>query len=295
MQRYRVRHTTRYSYTTAVTGSQHAAVLQPMDTGNQTCERFKLKISPESRDVRQRRDYFGNTLHLFSVEVPHRELAVCSESVVQVLRPRWVEDWERGGGVSYAALRAEVAAGACGAEVLEHLYATPRLPMEGEAVAIVQRHFAAETPVLAGLQALMEDMRGRFRYESGVTDANTGTLEFIRQGAGVCQDFAQFMIVGLRGCGIPARYVSGYLRTYNGGADSQLRGADASHAWVSVWVPQVGWVEVDPTNTVVAGDGHIRVAYGRDFGDVSMLRGAVRGGGAHALVVEVTVGVDGVD
>jgi transglutaminase-like putative cysteine protease len=147
--------------------------------------------------------------------------------------------------------------------------------------------FSAGVGILAGAVDLMHRIRTGFKYDPKATVISTPLTEVFEKRNGVCQDFAHVMIAGLRGLGLPAAYVSGYLRTYPPPGQPRMVGADASHAWVSAYCPEIGWIDVDPTNNVVPSTGHVTIAWGRDFGDVSPLHGMILGGGAHTLKVGV--------
>jgi transglutaminase-like putative cysteine protease len=166
---------------------------------------------------------------------------------------------------------------------------SPFVPLKRVLVQFALECFAPGTPVLAGAEALMHKIYREFTYAPGDTHISTPLLEVLDKRRGVCQDYAHLMIASLRSVGLAARYVSGYLRTVPIEEAASLVGADASHAWVGVWAPPFGWVELDPTNDVIVGKDHVVLASGRDFGDVSPLRGVILGGGAHSLEVGVAV------
>jgi transglutaminase-like putative cysteine protease len=171
----------------------------------------------------------------------------------------------------------------------EFVFDSPMLPFEPAAGAYAARSFPPGQTILAGLLDLNARIRKDFSFKPGVTNVQTTVAKVLSQRAGVCQDFTHLMIAGLRAIGLPARYVSGYLRTRPPVGQPARRGADQSHAWVGAWLgPEFGWVDLDPTNDLVVRDEHVVLAWGRDYGDISPVRGVILGGGRHS----VTVGVD---
>lgn len=286
MARYQVDHLTRYDYSGSVTASHHAANVQPAQTPWQSVENFSLKTNPPNRDLRARRDYYGNHLHLFSIESPHNTLEVHARSEVEVTR--------QAPGLSLLStpckeVRIWAQTAAAPLEVRQYTYASPRLPEDRAATAWASDYLKPNEPLFPAVRALTTAIKESFAFSPDATTVDTSTREFLRLKKGVCQDFTHFMLAALRGHGIPARYVSGYILTHPPEGQERLTGADASHAWVSVYEPNFGWIDFDPTNDLVVTDEHITVAWGRDFSDVSMIRGAVRGGGTHELEIEVTV------
>jgi transglutaminase-like putative cysteine protease len=287
---YRVKHETLYEYSAEVVHAHHLLHLVPRSMAHQSCSEQSIDISPEPSGNVEATDGFGNPLHRLEFSRPHQQLSVTSEMKVEV-RQRQVADmpteaWER------VRNRLQYTARPPGAEHLEAL----RYRVESPYVRIKQAftEYAADCfptgrPLLAAADALMMKLYREMKYTPGVTDISTPLLEVLRDKRGVCQDYAHLMIACLRARGLAARYVSGYLRTTPRPGTAQLVGADASHAWVAVFCPPIGWVEFDPTNGIRAGLDHIAIAWGRDFGDVSPLRGVILGGGSHTLTVKVSV------
>jgi len=286
---YSVRHRTTYRYDEPVSLSHHAAHLRPLDRHQQTCRAHQLMIEPLPTSIEQTTDYFGNGVMVFTIAGPHQSLIVESTSEVE-MRPMTLDPtagqapWER---------IAEAAAAPGAPDDLvaaEFAVASPA----AEVTPVIQR-FAA--PSFAPGRALIEaalDLAHRihdeFKFDPHATTISTPTEEVLRLKRGVCQDFAHLMIAGCRSHGIPARYVSGYLETDPPAGGKRLVGADASHAWVAVYAGHGVWLEIDPTNDRLAGTSHVAVAQGRDYSDVSPLRGVILGGGDH--VVEVAVDVE---
>ena len=285
MRRYAVRHETRYAYEAPVDLGLHVLRLTPLDTVRQRVLGQSLSILPEPTRSRSFVDHFGNVVHHVAVETSHDHLAVTLEATVEVASggaspadgPAWESVREAMRGDGFPAPPA----------VAEFVYPSPLAAPVDAATAYAAPSFAAGRPLLPALAELTARIHGDFAYVANATDISTKVAEVIATRRGVCQDFAHAMTAGLRGLGLPARYVSGYIRTDVGAG---LVGAGASHAWVSVWCGEaIGWVEFDPTNDMVVTDQHVVVAYGRDFSDVTPLRGVILGGGNHKLDVAVTM------
>jgi transglutaminase-like putative cysteine protease len=300
MLTYRIEHTTRYEYVALVSTSQHVACLQPRTLPGQRLDAWALAIEPSPARVTAREDYFGNTLHYVTLMTPHDELRVSSQSTVHVsprtrVDPAATEAWEVvrnsleyrvGQGFSPAAAAPAVGPASAPAQFA---YASPYVAHDSRMAEYAAPDFAPGTPILAATLALMHRIHDDFTFDATATTVTTPVTKVLAERRGVCQDFAHLQISCLRSLGLAARYVSGYLLTDPPPGQPRLLGADASHAWVSVFCPPVGWVDVDPTNDVLADERHVTVAWGRDYGDVSPLRGVILGGGQHALRVGVSV------
>jgi transglutaminase-like putative cysteine protease len=286
-------HETRYAYSSPVSLAHHLAHLQPLDDEHQRLVCFELAIEPAPADQRAGRDHLGNPQRHFSLRQPHEALVVRAASTVQVqarfgaLQPQASPPWEE-----VAARLRYVARGAYHPEV-EFAMPSPFVPLLAELAAWARPSFTPGRPLAEAALELMHRLHAEFRYESASTAVDTPLAVAFAQRRGVCQDFAHLLIGALRRLGLPARYVSGYLLTREPEAGHEMLGADASHAWVQVWcpgtagVPADGWLSLDPTNDIVPGAGHLRLAVGRDYGDVTPLRGVIRGGGRHSLSVAV--------
>ncbi len=292
VRRYRVRHETVYSYGGNVAHSHQLLHLTPREMPNQTCHSHSITLQPQPSARRDDVDAFGNVVTRLEYDRPHDRLEVLAEVDVEVRTPAAAPPEA---SLGWQAVKRALAypGSAMPAPYLE----ASRFRMESSFVRIKQcfddyaaECFAEERPLLAAAEALMHKIHREFTYAPGTTDIKTSVLESFEARRGVCQDFAHIMIACLRSRGLAARYVSGYLRTVPlGTVDAALLGADASHAWVSVFCPPFGWIGLDPTNDVRVGSDHITVAWGRDFGDVSPLRGVIVGGGRHRLSVRVSV------
>ena len=289
-----VTHETLYDYVPAVETAQHMAYLRPVETHCQTLLSHTLEISPTPEKISHMVDVFGNARSFFALQVPHRELRVVAQSVVrtgvQVPPPSRIT-WEETREMFRFQRSAHFDA------ATEFVFPSPFCPRHADFLAYAQPSFAPEVGVLAGAQDLMRRIHADFIYESQSTEINTPALQALAQRKGVCQDFAHIMIACLRAMGIPARYVSGYLLTQPPPGTVKLKGSDASHAWCAVYVPDLPpdqrWCDLDPTNNRSGwhspGEDYVTLATGRDFADVSPIRGVIHGGGRHTLYVGVTV------
>jgi len=290
--RYHVRHETIYHYGGNVAHSHQLLHLTPRASERQVCHAHSLTLAPNPSARRDDLDAFGNTVTRLEYDRPHDRLEVLAEIKVEVRVP---EPLAAQSSQAWELVRQSLNYPAN--QVTPDCLDASRFRMESTHVRIKQifteyaaECFPAQCPILLGAEALMHKMYRDFRYAPGTTDTKTSIVEAFTARRGVCQDFAHIMIACLRARGLAARYVSGYLRTLPPGqTDARLLGGDASHAWVSVFCPPLGWIDLDPTNDVRVGGDHITIAWGRDFGDVSPLRGVIVGGGRHRLSVRVWV------
>ncbi|MGJ4857782.1 transglutaminase domain-containing protein [Labrys sp. KB_33_2] len=286
---YLIRHTTTYLYRTEVAAARCTLHLQPESGGNQRVFSAQLTITPKPLEQTDAVDFFGNhtthvrfagaaTRHRFEsrvrIEVQPREMPHA------LLTPSW-------GEVSQSALLVPDFGGSAPAH---YLFTSRYVPLLAEARDYALASFEPGRPVLDGAVEMMKRIHRDFVYDPNATDISTPLDVVARTRHGVCQDFAHWMLAGLRAIGIPAAYVSGYLRTHPPPGQERLVGADASHAWVSVWCGAgLGWVDLDPTNAVPAGEDHVRVAVGRDYADVAPVDGVVVASAGHSLRVSVDV------
>ena len=284
--KYRVRHVTEYMYSDAVSTSHHELHLLPRESPGQLVSDETLAITPDPALRRDHVDWFGNPATHLAIHSRHSRLAVTSMFIVDIDRAPAPDDdgtWE--------AARAWVRAGA-DAEAraaLEMALPSPRVIPSAAARAYAEPSFASGRSVAEAARDLMHRIHTDFTYDTAATDVATSVDEVLRGRRGVCQDFAHVQLACLRAFGLVARYVSGYLVTHHKADETALVGADASHAWVSVRLPSGAWLDLDPTNDVVPTARHIVVAVGRDFGDVTPMRGVLLGGGRHELIVGVDV------
>jgi transglutaminase-like putative cysteine protease len=287
--RYRIEHETRYVHARGVATSQHVAYLTPRTLPRQCVRWHELVIEPAPASCVQRIDYFGNAVDQFTILTPYDELRVVGRSVVEVIasEPPIALD----AGAPWEAVRKELCyeRGAPYEDSSEFSYPSPYAATDPELAAFARESFAPQRPLVAAAVHLMHRIHEEFIFDPGSTTIATPVTRVLANRRGVCQDFAHLQIGCLRSLGLAARYVSGYLLTEPPPGQPRLVGADASHAWLSVWCPQLGWVDLDPTNDVLPGERHVTLAWGRDYGDVSPLRGVVLGGRDHTLRVGVSV------
>ena len=283
---YKIVHRTTYRYKYLVSVGNHMACLIPRPLPHHQLTRSELRIAPHPATRTERVDYFGNRVCLFTVREPHKELVVeaRSEVVMEDGAAPWPQQsvpWEEVARLLPNDLSAE------GLDAYQFRFESPRIRIRPEFASYALQSFLPGRPMLEALLDLTGRIHKDFRFDSKVTNVRTPTEEVFRRRRGVCQDFAHLQIACLRSLNLAARYVSGYLRTYPPPGQPRLVGADASHAWVSAYCPGIGWVDMDPTNNVFPSNGHVTLAWGRDYGDVSPLRGLILGGGAHTLKVAV--------
>lgn len=287
---YDLVHRTVYDYSLPVSVSHHTARLFPRAHPGQACETFDLRIVPAPAVSSERNDYFGNAVRFFTVQQPHRKLEITARSRVSVntvLRPDLEQTmpWNEA-----AALFAEAPAPQL-LEAHQFVFTSPMVRRGAEFAAYAQASFSEGRPLLKAVADLNSRIFRDFKFDPRATTVATPVEEVLKLRRGVCQDFAHLMIAGLRSVGLPARYVSGYLRTRPKEGAPRLVGADMSHAWASVFCPGYGWVDFDPTNNLLPDVEHISVAVGRDYSDVSPVAGIIMGGGRHGVSVSVDVKV----
>jgi len=291
MPRFSVTHRTRYTHSTAVGSAWQSLHLQPRNEASQQCESFELQVAPHPTDLASRFDYFGNKQHFFTLQEPHKDLTITSRSIVMRdepvltmagLTPPFDDIPEL---VDEAVLEDDFS-------LEQFLNGTSLVPLLREARDLSGELGGDLDPgisVMDWLAAFGGRFNKAFVFDREATEISTPLSEVIEERRGVCQDFAHLFISCLRQYRIPAAYVSGYLLTHPPAGQPRLAGADASHAWVSVFIPGSGWVDYDPTNACFVGAGHIVIARGRDFHDVSPVKGLFSGGGAKVLETGVTV------
>ncbi len=285
--KYRVSHRTTYSYPHAVSLSHHLAHMLPRTTPWQTVEESDVLLSPAPATYHEARDYFGNHYAYFAFEAPHEALSVEAIMSVRVrppanISPQSTPAWETVRDALRAPKEAETVAAA--------EFSVESALVDPAQIGDYGRNcFPPGQPILEGAVALMQRIFREFTFDSSATDIATPLEEVMRNKRGVCQDFAHLQIACLRRLGLAARYVSGYIRTLPPPGQQRLVGADASHAWLSVYCGSQGWVDLDPTNNVIPNTDHVTLAWGRDFDDVSPLRGVLLGGMHQGMAVAVDV------
>lgn len=285
---YRIRHATVYRYTEAVTASHHAARLEPRFTTTQQREEWSLHVSPEPAVRKMRTDYFGNRVCFFGIQELHQELEIVAESLVR-LEPGPPPDLEASPAWEDVAAALLIPGAAETLEAQQFAFESPHVRRLPSLAGFAQESFGEGRPVLAAVLDLNRRIFEEFTFDPAATTVATPVEQVLEQRRGVCQDFTHLALGCLRSLGLAARYVSGYLRTHPAPGGTALAGADASHAWFSVYCPGHGWVDFDPTNNLMPGVEHITVAYGRDFADVSPVSGIITGGGEHVVDVAVSV------
>ena len=290
---YDLVHRTTYSYANTVTDSYGRTTMTPRDVPGQACLSTTVEIDPPPADTAAHVDYWGNRTTYFGVTTPHTRLVVTARSTIEVTRH--APDPAALPTVGWHEVARRVAAGEVGrldpsiVDLREALLPSPHVAFADEVREWAGPTFEADRPVVEVLVELAHRIRTEIAYRSGSTTVHTTQAQLLAQKAGVCQDFAHLMIAALRLHGLPARYSSGYIETRPPAGREKLRGADASHAWVSAWVPGAGWVEVDPTNDQLVDDRYVLLGWGRDYDDVPPLRGVIFTEGSGS---RLTVSVD---
>jgi transglutaminase-like putative cysteine protease len=286
---YDVRQTTTHVYETAVTRARHALRLLPVARPGQHVTAAMLNIDPIPASRRDAADFFRNWTTIIEIEEPHETLTVKLAARVTVAPAEPIDavasmPWERAREDSYASVD-------IGPESPVHYVHPSRQATLDAAISnYVRPSFPPGRPVFAGAAELMRRINDDFSYEPGATTVTTTPAAAFASRRGVCQDFAHVMIAGLRGIGLPARYVSGFLRTVPRPGTERLEGADAMHAWVMVWCgAAAGWRGLDPTNALIAGEDHIVLAVGRDYADVAPINGVMLASGRQRLTTAVDV------
>jgi transglutaminase-like putative cysteine protease len=286
---YDIRHVTTYSYESPVSFARCTLRLEPRSGDGQQLVSHTVDIRPRPSDRNVRRDFFGIHTESVSIETPHRSLRIDSRSRVEVSRRapgRAMQSpaWERVRDVAFETTSLGPAS------PIGYVFASPLVPVQQPVTRYAAASFPLAGGILAGAVDLMRRIRTEFKYDAKATVISTPLKEVFEKRHGVCQDFAHVMIAGLRGLGLPAAYVSGYLRTIPPPGKPRLQGADATHAWVSLWCgPDIGWVGLDPTNDLLVENDHIVLAVGRDFSDVSPVDGIIVGSRKQKLSVAVDV------
>lgn len=284
---YEVTHKTLYSYHAAVSHCHSKIWLVPRNLPNQKCLEVNFEILPKPAVFYQLTDFFGNTTNYFSVQESHLELMVKVKSKVEVMPAHQHQlnkysgmTWEEARGV-LSELHEELT------DVYHFKYESEHVPLKQEVYDYAARFFLPNKPLLEVAHDLMRHIYMEFDFVTGYSTISTPLHQIIQHRKGVCQDFAHLGIACLRSHGLAARYVSGYIETVAPAGKEKLVGADASHAWFSVYLPGEGWYDFDPTNNMIPAQQHITLAWGRDYSDVTPMRGVILSGGAHKLDVEV--------
>lgn len=286
--RYQIRHVTTYQYSDHVSVCFNRAWLSPRELSHVQVLDHRITTAPSTTTENFERDFFGNKVFTFSVEQEHSKLVVTASSILEITQapesqttsPAWEDVSRMIGNFTepswFDARRFQTA--------------SPRIPLQEEFAKFARDCFPQGRPILEAVDELTERIYKQFEYNTTATTVETNPLDALTHRKGVCQDFAHVQIAALRSMGLPARYVSGYLRTLPPPGKPRLIGADQSHAWVSVYCgPDLGWIDFDPTNNVRCGLDHLTLAWGRDYSDVAPIKGVCLGGGIPLLNVEVDV------
>ena len=291
MTHYTITHTTAYVYGEPVSLCQNVAHLAPRLCAWQRAEPHVLSISPDPAVLEERIDYFGNPVEYFTVQEPHRELTVKVEHRIAVERRLWPEPhttplWE--------AVRDRLPHDRAPdwLDAYQFAIGSRYVPLDDRYAGYAQESFTPGRPILEAALDLTRRIHAEFAYDPQATTLATPVAEVFEKRRGVCQDFAHFQLACLRSLGLAAQYVSGYLSTITPPGQQRLVGADATHAWVRLFCGDAGWVDLDPTNNQLPGDRHVWLAWGRDYEDVSPLKGVILGGGPHSVRVSVDVRPD---
>lgn len=284
--RLQVRHATVYEYADKVTLCRNVLHLRPRATHRQVVLSSNLEVSPEPDVLDERPDFFGNITTWLAVERPHDRLSVVSEAQVEVASseaPTASMPWEH--------VRRRLQTPSPGDDLFARQFVgeSVMIPTEQRVAEITDGIFLESRPIHEAVIDLSKAIHRDFRFDATSTYVGRSVREVIEERRGVCQDFAHLMIASLRSLGLAAMYVSGYLRTHAPTGQERLTGADASHAWVAVYVPDFGWLELDPTNDCLACEQHVTLAYGRDYDDICPVRGVIQGGGEQRMSIEVDV------
>jgi transglutaminase-like putative cysteine protease len=310
--KYRITHTTLYRYSQSVGLCQNEARLQPRNFWRQQCHQSRFDIQPTPSDFRAWIDYFGNHVTYFAIQQPHTQLIVTAISEVTIFPRQNNLDllnrmpWEQARSLlqdpllqgqgqvqnQHSQTQNQQQTQDQSLELLDakqYLLDSPMVTVIPELADYAQSSFQPNRPLVDVVHDLMQRIYQDFTYDPSFTTIATPLSDVLKFRRGVCQDFAHLAIGCLRAYNIAARYISGYVETLPKAGQQRLVGADASHAWFSVYIPNTGWLDFDPTNNTVPLDQHITLAWGRDYADVTPLKGIAFGGGQHTLSVSVDV------
>jgi len=283
--KYKVTHKTQYAYSSSASVCHNAVHLAPRGLAHQSCTSSRILIHPAPGEVTEQTDYFGNRVHYFAVHERHEQLSVTAVSRIEVLpTPE-----PSGPSVPWEEVAAGLSQDKSLIKAFEFSFDSPNIRKSEALASYAKKSFTPGRPILEAARDLTARVFSDFQYDSKATKVDTPLEKVLELRRGVCQDFAHLQVGCLRSLGLAARYVSGYLRTYPPEGKPRLIGADASHAWLSVYCGSLGWIDFDPTNDVIPGEDHITVGWGRDYGDVCPIQGVFVGGGKYTMNVSVDV------
>jgi transglutaminase-like putative cysteine protease len=287
--KYRIVHKTEYAYQGTVSHCYNQGYLMPRASPGQTCLASELWITPRPSTQQERLDFFGNRASYFAIHSPHQSLSVTAISQIEIMPPPQLPlpanspAWESVRGSLPTDCSRE------GLEARGYVLPSPFIAFTPAIEQFARESFTPQRPLLDAALDLTKRIYQEFKYDPQFTTIVTPLSEVLKHRRGVCQDFAHLAIACARSLGLAARYVSGYLETLPPPGKTKLRGADASHAWFSIYLPGQGWADFDPTNNQIPSGQHLTIAWGRDYGDVAPLTGIIFGGGSHTLAVSVDV------
>ena len=285
---YQVTHTTAYTYKQSVSLCHNIARLMPRDTYNQVCKSVSVIISPQPDVVNEYEDFFGNKVMYFAIQEEHEKLTVTVSSeitrlpIAKEMNAGTNMPWEQINQLLLKPLPENF-------DARQFIAQTPMTAGNEEIQAFARLSFTPSRPIFEATLDLTKRIYTEFEYKPGFTTIATPVNDVLKNRKGVCQDFAHLAIACLRSIGLPVRYVSGYIETIPSPGVPKLTGADASHAWFAVYVPGAGWLDFDPTNNQVPGLQHITIGWGRDYADITPLKGVILSSGQHKLDVSVDV------
>ena len=287
--KYKIRHLTEYTYQEAVSVCHNRLCLSPINRDHQKCLSLDLQIYPSPDDLTKRIDFFGNDLVFFSAYKEHDHLEIVSTSEV-VIESRANVDLVTNSTFKWRDVKAALALNSkLNYNVIAYTLPSHHIPESNIVKEFFKDCFKENDTLWSACNRVMTKIHKSLEFKPGFTTINTPLDFVLKVKKGVCQDFAHVMITCFRNMGIPAQYVSGYIETLPPPGKEKLTGSDASHAWVSIYFPTIGWVEFDPTNNFLPSDKHITVAYGRDYQDVVPIKGIIFSSGNHTLDVKVSV------
>lgn len=286
---HRITHKTDYTYQLPVSLCHNVVRLTPRSTNKQFCKSSVVLITPGPDVLIEYEDFFGNKLVYFTIEKEHTKLSVHVSSEIEKLIPaeaQWPQNnyttWEEVCRQTHT-LTPELL------DVKQFIATTPMTPADEAIAAYAVQSFPPGRSFFEGSKNLMHRIFSDFKFQSGFTTIATPLSVVMKERKGVCQDFAHVAIACIRSIGLPARYVSGYIETLPPPGMQKLAGVDASHAWFSVYIPGSGWIDFDPTNNIIPAERHITIGWGRDYADITPLRGVIMSSGSHELKVSVDV------
>jgi transglutaminase-like putative cysteine protease len=286
--RYKIRHTTEYVYQEQVSTCHNRVCLIPLNLMQQECISSDIKVTPVPDELTYKTDFFGNEILFFSIYKEHEQLTINSESLVNIENQPNVNS-ALNSYFLWKDVRDKLVLSDVYFDVIQYTLPSIHVPYSQEIRRFALDCFPQQATLWGGCRTLMQKIYASLEFKPGFTTINTPVESVLKSRKGVCQDFAHLMIACLRNIGLPARYVSGYIETIPPPGKEKLVGSDASHAWVSVYFPEIGWIAFDPTNNLVPSDNHVIVAFGRDYFDVAPLKGIIFSSGQQTIEVKVDV------